>query len=71
MAYKQFFYFAKRRNFSMELNNNKNAEDNSTVLPKINVIIPVYNGEHTILKTLESVFSQNYDNFRVICIGEC
>ena len=54
----------------MELDNNKSPEDTPPELPKINIIIPVYNGEHTILKTLESVFSQNYENFDVTVIDD-
>ncbi len=36
--------------------------------PKISVIIPVYNGEKTLDKCLESVLSQTYENYEVIVV---
>tara|TARA_Y100000031_G_scaffold87864_1_gene96557 strand:+ start:224 stop:412 length:189 start_codon:yes stop_codon:yes gene_type:complete len=38
--------------------------------PFISVIIPTYNSEDFITKTLESVFSQTYDNYEVIVSGD-
>lgn len=38
--------------------------------PKISVIIPVYNGEKTIQKTIESVFKQTWQNFELIVIND-
>jgi glycosyltransferase involved in cell wall biosynthesis len=32
----------------------------------ISIVIPTYNGQDTIQETLDSVFSQNYDNFEII-----
>ncbi|MBS3166925.1 glycosyltransferase [Candidatus Woesearchaeota archaeon] len=40
-------------------------------LPFVSVIIPVYNGEKTILACLESVFSNNYPCFEVIVCNDC
>lgn len=34
--------------------------------PKISVVIPSYNKEKFITKTLDSIISQNYDNFEII-----
>ena len=37
---------------------------------KISVIIPVYNSENTIIRTLDSIFSQNYKNYEVIIVND-
>jgi len=34
--------------------------------PFISVVIPIYNSEHFIAKTLETVFAQTYNNYEVI-----
>lgn len=39
-------------------------------MPKVSVIIPVYNGEKYISQTLESVFSQSFQDFEVIVIND-
>ncbi|AFZ29987.1 glycosyl transferase family 2 [Gloeocapsa sp. PCC 7428] len=39
-------------------------------MPKLSVIIPVYNGEKTILKTVESVQQQTFFNFELIVIND-
>jgi glycosyltransferase involved in cell wall biosynthesis len=39
--------------------------------PKISVIIPVFNGEKYLLKTLESLRNQDFSSFEVICINDC
>lgn len=38
---------------------------------KVSVIIPVFNTEALLGRCLESVISQNYGNFEVICIDDC
>jgi glycosyltransferase involved in cell wall biosynthesis len=38
--------------------------------PLISVIIPAYNAEKTILRTIESVLSQTYSNFELIVIND-
>lgn len=40
------------------------------MLPKISVIIPLYNAEDTIADCLESVFNSQYKNFEVIVIDD-
>ena len=37
-------------------------------MPKISVIIPLYNKENYILKTLESVLNQTFKDFEIIVI---
>ena len=39
--------------------------------PLISIIIPVYNSEKFILKTLQSIIDQNYPNWEAICIDDC
>ena len=39
-------------------------------MPKISVIIPVYNGSHTIAETLQSVLRQSYRDFEVLIIDD-
>lgn len=38
---------------------------------KISVIVPVYNGEKTITKCLDSIYKTKYKNFEVIVIDDC
>ncbi|MET0519960.1 MAG: glycosyltransferase family 2 protein, partial [Burkholderiaceae bacterium] len=39
--------------------------------PQISVFIPVYNGEQYIGRTLDSLLSQSFGNFEVLCINDC
>jgi len=39
-------------------------------MPKISVIIPVYNGEQTIRETIESVLDQTFSDFELIVIND-
>lgn len=39
-------------------------------MPKVSIIIPVYNKEKYIKKTIESVLSQNFDDFEVIIVND-
>ena len=34
--------------------------------PFVSIILPVYNGERTLHKTIESLLSQTYNNFELI-----
>ena len=38
---------------------------------KFSIIIPLYNKEDYVLKTLESVFNQTYTNYEVIVVNDC
>lgn len=44
---------------------------NSSNLPHVTIIIPVYNAESYIVETLSSAFAQTYKNFDVVCIDDC
>lgn len=39
-------------------------------IPAVSIVIPVYNGEQTISRALESVFAQVYSNFEVIVVDD-
>lgn len=39
-------------------------------MPRVTVVIPVYNGERYIRATLESVFAQTYQNYEIICVDD-
>lgn len=36
----------------------------------VSVIIPVFNGEKYIKQALETVYSQSYKNFEVVCVND-
>ena len=38
--------------------------------PSISVILPVFNGENTLFKSIESVLNQDYENFELIVIND-
>jgi len=40
-------------------------------MPEISVIIPVFNGEKTLPKALESVLCQDYKDFEIIVVDDC
>ena len=37
---------------------------------KISLIVPVYNAESSIDRTLDSLFSQTYKNLEIICVDD-
>jgi glycosyltransferase involved in cell wall biosynthesis len=39
-------------------------------MPKVSVVIPVYNGERYLRATLESVWAQTYQNYEIICVDD-
>lgn len=40
-------------------------------MPKVSVIIPVYNAEKFLHRCLDSMFSQTYQDFEIMCINDC
>lgn len=40
-------------------------------MPKVSVIIPVYNVEQYLEKCLDSVINQTYKNLEIICVNDC
>lgn len=40
-------------------------------MPKLSIIIPVYNSEKYLKKTLDSLINQSYKDFDVLCINDC
>lgn len=40
-------------------------------MPKVSVIIPVYNVEKYLVRCLDSIMAQDYDDFEVICVNDC
>lgn len=38
---------------------------------ELTIIIPVFNAEKYLKKCLDSILSQTYDNFEIICINDC
>ncbi len=40
-------------------------------LPKVSVIVPIYNVENYVIKCLETLNNQTYNNIEVICIDDC
>ena len=41
-----------------------------SMMASISVIIPVYNGEQYIRKTLESIFAQTYQDYEIVCVDD-
>ena len=44
--------------------------ENKETLPLVSVVIPSYNREKRIIKTLESVLKQSYKNYEIIIIDD-
>lgn len=40
-------------------------------MPKISVIIPIFNGEAFLSQTLESLINQQFADFEVLCVDDC
>ena len=40
-------------------------------LPKISVIVPVYNTEKYLSKCLDSIVNQSYENIEIIIVNDC
>lgn len=46
-------------------------ERNLTESKKVSIILPVYNGEDNIAKSIDSVLKQTYHNFELIIVNDC
>lgn len=40
-------------------------------MPKLSIIIPVFNAEHFIRETLDSITSQEFRDWEIICVDDC
>lgn len=40
-------------------------------VPKVSVIIPIYNVEEYLERCLDSVLKQKYNNYEIICVDDC
>ena len=49
---------------------NKSQNSNTPYNPKVSVIIPAWNEEVGILKTIKSVLSNNYDNIEIVVVND-
>lgn len=54
-----------------EIEKNKDAKASDSVIPKVSVIIPVYNAENVIHTSLGSVLGQTWTNLEVFVVDDC
>lgn len=64
-SYRIYYY----KLFLLEFNKNKN--NNNLKKPLISVIVPIYNGEHFLMRSLLSIESQTFQDFEIIFIDDC
>ena len=50
---------------------NKTAITSQANLPKISILVPVFNTEQYLRQCLESILNQSYKNIEVICVNDC
>jgi len=48
-----------------------NNVQNKTNLPKVSIVIPIYNVEQYLERSLDSVINQTYKNLEIICVNDC
>ena len=41
------------------------------VMPKVTIIIPVYNVEKYLERCLDSILNQTFNDYEVICVNDC
>ena len=64
-SYRIYYY----KLFLLEFNKNKN--NNNLKKPLISVIVPIYNGENFLMRSLLSIESQTFQDFEIIYIDDC
>ena len=64
-SYRIYYY----KLFLLQYNSNKNIENLKK--PLISVIVPVYNGEHFLMRSLLSIESQTFQDFEIIYVDDC
>lgn len=45
-------------------------KDSTIVLPKISIIVPIFNAEHTLKRCVDSILNQSYENIECILIND-
>lgn len=63
--------FDSEQNFQKENFDGNNSTKDDKKLPKISVIVPVYNVEEFVAQCLDSIINQTYKNLEIICIDDC
>ena len=58
-------------NIDRETLNGDMKENAQNAEPLVSICIPVFNGEKTIRKTIESIINQNYKNLEIIVVDNC
>jgi len=61
----------KTRSRPEELTMANNRSTPDCLNPTVTVLIPIYNGEKYIERTLQSALKQTFDAFEVICVDDC
>lgn len=41
------------------------------IMPKVTVIVPVYNVEAYLARCLDSIVEQTWEDYEIICINDC
>lgn len=59
-----------KNKIQMELNNSMKYLDNKNGLPLISIVLPIYNVENYLVKCLDSVVSQTYENIEIILVND-
>ena len=71
---KEEFQYNDRDISILEKNNNKNIEDNyfssRCLVPRVSVIVPVYNVEQYLTQCLDSILKQTLKDIEIICVDD-
>ena len=52
------------------MNNTSNIMRNTSVQPKLSIIVPVYNVEHYLRKCVDSLLVQDYSDYEIILVDD-